>query len=629
MDNDLNIMKLKVDDPLLFEKVRDFYDVDQYLKMFEKKYNISKTKETLLIAKNLGINLSVSSENEDFTVRFHCKDPKFIRISLFSEATRFSFHEHLEDSSAYYFFDNEKKINYNNENFIKYLQLESCNNFDINSLFDNFSNYLNSNQITVIKNIIDSGENYQSIINIDNKLYVLKFDKIDTLNQNGVLCSITPIYSNLEKVNERNRKKILENFIKKKSDANIKCAYLLLDLNNFRKINESFGHKMGDEILERLEYKIKTILDNDEYVTRINSDEFSIILNIKSRSILVKRIKELLDILSEPIKILDSYHMVTSNIGVAINSFGKNFDNLHNEAYFALRSSKEKKENHFAFYELTLMEEYQEKIEIERDLKFALKKGELSVFYQPQISFKEEKMFSVEALIRWKHPIKGFISPAIFIPIAEETGLILEIGRFVSVKAINDIKFVRRKFDIKLAVNLSSKQFKDKKLFRDINELLKDEEENFLECEITERLAIDDYDQNLDIMNQLKKLDMEISLDDFGTGYSSLSYLKTLPIDTIKLDKAFVENFLNDKSDMAILKTIIALGKNLDKQIIAEGVETIEQVTSLISLGVDRFQGYYFDKALQISDLLENLENNKYVNMIKKIKEGDINEIKA
>lgn len=409
---------------------------------------------------------------------------------------------------------------------------------------------------------------------------------------------------------------LLEEFeTSKKNNKNFALAFI--DLDNFKSINDSLGHSMGDELLAILADLIKSCLGEKDIVARLGGDEFiCIFTNVKNKDSITEVMNGMLNLLKKPL-ILNGYeHYATASIGIAIYpEDGNNIEKLKENADIAMYSAKETGKSNYKFYTPLMNIKIVERLELEDGLRNALNRNEFILFYQPQVDLYSSEITGMEALIRWKHPEKGIIPPMEFIPIAEETGLIGPIGKWVLYNACKDNK---RWQDmgyppLRVAVNLSAKQFDEENLVETIESILDEIGLNpkWLEIEITETIAMRDFERTSDILQRLNRIGIKVSLDDFGTGYSSLNYLKRLPIDTLKIDKTFLENIQRDSSEEIITKTVIDLARKMELVVIAEGVETVSQLDFLKKHECDKAQGYLFSKPLSKNDFEQVLKISK------------------
>jgi len=396
-------------------------------------------------------------------------------------------------------------------------------------------------------------------------------------------------------------------------------AILFLDLDNFKHLNDSLGHSVGDFFLIEVGQRMQSLLREEDTVARLGGDEFVILL--KELSMHEKSaVKQAQDIsekiiatLAQSIQIQQHDHIITPSIGITLFSGDiETADTLLKQADTAMYRAKSSGKNTFEFFHSDMQVLADLRLALENDLRKSLSKNELELHYQPQYD-NHANIIGAEALIRWNHPIRGMVSPAEFIPIAEETGLIIEIGDWVLSTACYQLKkWEQYKLPnhFHLAVNVSPKQFRKQNFAPHLQELIITSGINpqHLTLELTEGIVIDNIQQTIEKMKKLKASGVKFSIDDFGTGYSSLVYLKQLPLDQLKIDQAFVRDIHSDPNDAAIVATIISMAKLLGFQVIAEGVETLEQLTFLQSVECQQYQGYYFSKPLPEIEFIKQLE---------------------
>ncbi|MDQ8736046.1 EAL domain-containing protein [Paenibacillus sp. LHD-38] len=395
--------------------------------------------------------------------------------------------------------------------------------------------------------------------------------------------------------------------IEENSSAKLPFAVMVLDIDRFKMINDSLGHTVGDQFLQEVSMRIQQALKgHDAMLARMGGDEFTLLCrNYESLETIELLAKEIIKTIQAPYRLMDNDFYVSASIGISLfPSHGHDAIKLLKNADTAMYEVKKKGKNDYQFYSNELDQKLLEKIELEGDLRKAIGRGELLLHYQPQIRTEDHAMIGIEALVRWEHPSKGLLSPGLFIPIAEETGLIYEMGTWVLREACRQM---RKWHDeggpqIPISVNLSSQQFHQPQLAEYIMAILEETglEPEFLELEITESMMMD-ASISSGILNQLNENGIRISLDDFGTGYSSLSYLKMFPIQKVKIDRSFIRDITENNNDRAIVSTIIAMAQHLNMEVIAEGIETKDQLDILTDNACRKIQGYYFSKPLSAS----------------------------
>ena len=382
---------------------------------------------------------------------------------------------------------------------------------------------------------------------------------------------------------------------------------LYVDMDHFKNINDSFGHQFGDYVLIEIARRLRSHLNEHVLISRYGGDEFVLLLpNIESHEI-VFYAKTIIDVLSAPYVINELHFDIGASIGIArYPEHGENLDMLLRAADIALYESKKIK-NSAHLFASTMQEGFLKNIKIEQELRKALKQHELFMVYQPQIDAKGN-LFGVEALLRWNSQILGNIPPNDFIPLAEASGLMPKMGRFIIETVCEQMKSIQTELNIQfhVSINISIRQFMEPTFLEHLCETIEKTKISHLclTLEVTENLFIEDINYILPLLEQIRKLGLHISMDDFGTGYSSLSMLRRLPINELKIDKSFVDEICQNHASSQMIQNIIAIAKNFDMYVLAEGVETEEQKEALISFGCDRFQGYYFSKPLMTEDLI-------------------------
>ncbi|MGG1678899.1 EAL domain-containing protein [Neobacillus sp. NRS-1170] len=384
-------------------------------------------------------------------------------------------------------------------------------------------------------------------------------------------------------------------------------ALISIDLDRFKHLNDTLGHLVGDEILKQVARRLLQFQNENCFIYRLGGDEFNILLLKSDRKAASTFVRKMFSAFSHSFYFNSHEYFISPSIGISMYPHdGKDAEMLIKNADEALFRVKERGKAHFQFYRSEMNNVYSNSVTLETHLRKAIDKKELSLFYQPQIDLGTGKAKSFEALLRWKNSEFGNIPPSDFIPLAEDTGLIISIGHWVFEHACRQIKKWndRGYDDIRVAINISPKQFQQPNLVQFIKSMIDKYKINpaSLEIEITEGV-MSDTKETIPLIRKIKELGISISVDDFGTGYSSLNYLKQLPIDVLKIDKSFIRDIMVDEKDAAITTTIIHLGKSLGLEVIAEGVETKEQVEFLINANCHKIQGFYYSKPIPVNEL--------------------------
>ena len=393
-------------------------------------------------------------------------------------------------------------------------------------------------------------------------------------------------------------------------------AVMFLDLDKFKKINDTLGHAAGDLLLESFAARISDSLRSTDTVARWGGDEFTVLLpEISSLEDAVKMAQRIQENLKPVFKLEEQSLHVTSSIGIALYpEDGEEAETLVKNADAALYRAKERGRNNYQFYTSTINPQGSQLLTLENRLHEALQKGEFEVYYQPKVNITTWKIQGMEALLRWDHPELGLVSPGTFIPIAEDNGLIIAIGEWVLETACTQTKAWQDAFqpDLRIAVNFSARQFQQLNLLEMVAKCLEKTglEPKYLELEITETTAMQDVDYTTKVLKDLQNLGVQIALDDFGTGYCSLNYLKKFPLNILKIDKSFVSEMTTDPCERAIANAVATLGRDLNLSVVAEGVETQEQLECLRELHCQEIQGHYFSAALSAGDASKLLVNS-------------------
>lgn len=391
-------------------------------------------------------------------------------------------------------------------------------------------------------------------------------------------------------------------------------AVLFIDLDRFKIINDSLGHLVGDKLLIAIAKILAQDLRSLDTVARLGGDEFVILLNdinsIKDATIVANRLQ---NSLSKPLSIAEHSLFTSASIGIALNSVGyENSAEILRDADIAMYRAKEKGKACYEIFDQAMYIQTLQTIELEHSLRLALENQEFILEYQPIISLKNNSLAGFEALIRWQHPQQGLISPVDFIPLAEDTGLIIAIGDWVLTQACQQLVNWQKQYadlpritELKVSVNVASQQFQKKDFIKKLDRVLAQTglNPNCLRLEITERVLIDSGINTQQTLVDIRKRNIKLSIDDFGTGYSSLSYLHRLPIDNLKIDRSFINSINSSSDSLEIIKTIITLAHNLKMDAIAEGVETPEQLQQLKLMGCEFAQGYLLARPSNVKDI--------------------------
>ena len=507
----------------------------------------------------------------------------------------------------------------------------------------NINDFINSIEeknlfLTQIENLCKKNENIEITAKIkshENKYFYFKIEAKKIVQRKkcliiGICANITEEMKKQERieflayhdpltglVNRTFLKMQLETLTKINKRENKKLAIIFIDLDNFKFINDTFGHEAGDELLIEISKRLQSLVRESDIVARIGGDEFIIILNhINLKKDVEIVITHIQNELSKPVIIEKNNIEITFSAGITIYPDDTtNVNEILQFADIAMYESKKEGKNRFSFINKELQKKVKNFYNTLEELKLALrKKNELILYFQPKVDIRKNKVSGVEALIRWNHPKKGILTPYHFIDIAEKGGIINLIDSYVLKYVIKTLKKWKNDEYLKnlsIAVNISANKFLEPGFINEIKTLIHKYEidPNKLQIEITETLSIQNFAYTITVLNQIKNLGIEIALDDFGTGYSSLNYLKEIPFDILKIDQTFVRDLLKNEDDIVITKMIVEISKILKKQNVAEGVETKEILEIVKNLGVEIIQGYYFSKPLPENKLKEFILN--------------------
>ena len=398
-----------------------------------------------------------------------------------------------------------------------------------------------------------------------------------------------------------------------KRNPDYKYGLLFIDLDRFKIINDSLGHAVGDRLLISVSQLLRECVRENDLLARLGGDEFVILLDdLKSLSDATYIGERIQQKLQSPIKLKAQNIVTSASIGIVYSSIEyNNASDLMRDADIAMYRAKENGKARYTVFDRAMYDETLRLVKLENSLRLALKRNELSMHYQPIVSLAHNTLVGFEALIRWQHPQWGYVSPVEFIPIAEDTGLIIEIGEWVLQEACQQLQRWREQYarpgitSLKMSINLASQQLWEANFTDKLDRILASTglDGNSLRLEITESVLIEPEGNVQDTLQQIRDKNIKLSIDDFGTGYSSLSYLRRFPIDNLKIDRSFIQQMNYDAENLEIVRTIVTLAKTLGMDTISEGVETNQQLEQLKSLGCDFAQGYLFSKPLAPEDI--------------------------
>lgn len=520
-----------------------------------------------------------------------------------------------KDSSQVTFYGDNKNI-IGIDNICVSMSIEECKKYISKEHINNFSEFIDKPS-----DIVYEGLEFK-INNINGKEKWITLKGRIKRNIDGSLIGFEGYINDITKEKEASReldfircydeltgihsksylKQIIEEHIAKHIQRECRASLIIIDLDNFKFINDSYGHHCGDLFIEAVADELQRISNDKELICRFGGDEFLIFIpNIESlldveimANKIINRFKELFIISGHEI-------YSTASIGAAIfPDDGVDFEELLKNADAAMYIAKSNGKNQYQFFNYNISYELNKIYTIQKGLRTALDKSEMFVVFQPKVKLNNNKTDGFEALLRWKSEELGFVNPAEFIPIAETTRLIIPIGRFVLEEVFIRIKYLLEEgYDnFKIALNLSEVQLRDRSLVNIFEELIDkyNVSPRYIEIEITESMLMKSFDKNIETILEIKKLGASIALDDFGTGYSSLNYLTRLPIDVLKIDRSFLIDIIENYKSRCIVENIIQLSHKLGIKVVAEGVEDLEQVNYLKSVSCDIVQGYYYSK---------------------------------
>ncbi|MBN2268555.1 MAG: bifunctional diguanylate cyclase/phosphodiesterase, partial [Acholeplasmataceae bacterium] len=400
----------------------------------------------------------------------------------------------------------------------------------------------------------------------------------------------------------------------KKNTGNMKFAFIYFDIDEFRHVNESMGHYIGDQLIKLISERLSKNLAKDSFIARMGGDEFVLIVETEEWNDIQKKIDKIFDSLrgNYALNLVD--HFVTLSVGVAFYpDHGKDYISLLRHADVALSHAKSNRKDQIVIFDYQMIQSIENQASLSNQLRSAITNKEFSVAYQPVMDIKSMEVSSVEALLRWRNSEGKNIPPLDFIPFSEKNGFIQEITEWVFQQASKDFSAWKINENFFVSINLSTVVLSDSLFIDRISEWknrFKFDPKNII-LEITETAIIDDINRSLEVLKQLRNLGFTIALDDFGTGYSSLTYLQKLPIDIVKIDRSFITSIFDNQSDIFILKAMVDLAHHLGMKVVAEGIETKAQHDLMNKLNMDYFQGYYYSKPVSQNEILEKFEQFK------------------
>ncbi len=392
-----------------------------------------------------------------------------------------------------------------------------------------------------------------------------------------------------------------------------RVAVLCLDLDRFKVINDTLGHGVGDELLSVAAVRLKATVGGQHMVARLGGDEFTVLLEDAGDAQTIQMAERIVEALRRSFHVAGHELYVTASVGVALTPRrpGSSAPDLLRQADIALYSAKKDGAGRYVVFQPSLDGHSPDVLQLEAGLIHAIERGQLRVFYQPEIDLVRGELIGMEALVRWEHPVRGLVSPAAFIPLAEETGEIIRIGRWVLEEACRTTVALHRAYPevpLQVGVNVSAKEFRLTDIVQNVADVLRSTglPPECLELEITESAVIDNLDAAVNTLNRLRALGVSLAIDDFGTGYSSLSYLHRMPLTTLKIDRSFVKEIARGESNAAVARAIVDVAAALGMEVVAEGIETRAQLEFFRTVRCHRAQGFLFSKPLPLADF-ENL----------------------
>ncbi|WP_122368627.1 putative bifunctional diguanylate cyclase/phosphodiesterase, partial [Pseudomonas amygdali] len=415
----------------------------------------------------------------------------------------------------------------------------------------------------------------------------------------------------------------LREIISRKTSVPDAVSVIFIDLDRFKAVNDTMGHSVGDQLLIQAGRRLKECIDENSVVARLGGDEFSIVVthHVYSESLIKTLANHVVEALGKPFNLGGQDVFVSASVGIANYPFdGRDTGVILKNADTAMYHAKKSGRNNYKFYNATMNESLVRRLQTETLLRGALDRDEFILHFQPKVSLTDGRISGLEALLRWNHPEQGMVSPAEFIPILEDTGLIIPVGEWVIRNVCETIKSweennVRQ---VPIAINLSVRQLQVKGLAETIKHIVEGYGINpaLLEFELTESMLMIDPESAVNILRDIKSYGISLSVDDFGTGYSSLAYLKRFPLDALKIDRAFIKDITSNHEDAAITRAVIVLAHELGLKVIAEGVETVDQLALLVTYGCDQMQGYLFSKPVIIEECASMIKSSRSLKLL-------------
>lgn len=462
-----------------------------------------------------------------------------------------------------------------------------------------------------------SGHAVVKLADTEAQIYCIDVDLTERKQQAAELAFLADFDAVTQLPNRQHFNQRVDQAIAKANADTCQCAVMLMDLDNFKDINDSFGHSAGDQLLMQVSQRLQRCCAPQHILARLGGDEFGLLVqSVRSVSQLAELAEQLLRQLHSPFPLGNGNEVITAaSIGISLYPDNAvNSEDLIRAADAAMYKVKYSGRNHVAFYSDELTAQARQRVLLEGRLRNALKTDKLQCYYQPQIDIQSGKLIGAEVLLRWHDAELGFIAPSVFIPLAESCGLIHELGQWVLQRSCRQFSswLAQGITPFSLAVNVSAHQFSKDQLFDELKQVLADNAmpAHYLELEVTESALMIDEAKVVATMQQIKALGIRLAIDDFGTGYSSLSYLKRLPLDVLKIDRRFIEHIPAAEDDKQIASAIIALAHTMNFKVLAEGVETAEQLDFLRQQGCDYYQGFYFSKPLPADEFIALLNKH-------------------